>query len=324
MKNSTRHCHSLCFIIPLLNEEDVLPLLWKRLREVIDTLECNSRVLFVDDGSTDRSVEILDELSLEDARVAYLSFSRNFGHQAALTAGLDYAEGDAVVIMDADLQDPPELVGEMVSLYEEGYDVVYAQRRQRAGETVFKRASAFVFYRLLRVLTGQDIPVDTGDFRLISCAVVDVVKRMPECHRFLRGMVSWTGFSHKALLYDRDERIAGETKYGLFKMLRFAWTAIASFSALPVKAGLILGTAFLFASFLYILRVLYVKFVLHDAVQGWTTIVLLQLFVSGVVFFYLGIVGDYVGRIYEQCKRRPIYALKRKRNVTDSTGASDQ
>jgi glycosyltransferase involved in cell wall biosynthesis len=305
-----RKCGSLSIIVPVYNEEEVLPLLWERLRPVMDSLSCPSEVLFVDDGSRDGSLDWIFGTSQKDERVGALSFVRNFGQQAAITAGLDWADGDAVVIMDADLQDPPEVIVELLQRYEEGYCVVYARRRIREGEGWFRRLTAFLFYRIMRACVGLDLPTDVGDFRLVSRDVVATLRTMREQHRFMRGMVAWAGHSHTAVEFDRPPRAAGSSKYGLGKMTAFAWSAVTSVSAAPLRAGFYVGLLMLLACALYALRLFYVRFVLGTAVPGWTTIVLLQLGFSGLIMFYLGLIGDYVGRLYEQSKDRPLYVLR--------------
>lgn len=310
-----RRCASLDVVVPVFNEEQVLPLLWQRLRPVLEGVGRPCRVIFVDDGSRDSSLEWLFAQAEQDRRVGVLAMSRNFGHQAAITAGLAWAGGDAVVIMDADLQDPPELISSMLAEYEKGFDVVYAQRRVRKGETVFKKLTADVFYRLMCLLAGDRYPRNVGDFRLMSRDVVRAINGMREYHRFLRGMVAWVGFSQTALLFDREERAAGRTKYGVFKMLRFAWAGLTSFSAVPVRSGLLLGALVMLWSILYGISVLYAKFVLHQVVPGWTSLVLLQLAFSGLIFLYLGIIGDYVGRVYEEGKGRPLYIVQSVKNL---------
>ncbi len=308
--DAPRKCGSLSIVVPVYCEAEVLPMLWERLRPVMDALSCPSEVLFVDDGSTDESLRWMKETAEQDERVGVLSFARNFGHQVAITAGLDWADGDAVVVMDADLQDPPEVIVEMLERYEEGYDVVYARRRKREGETVFKRLTAFLFYRMMRLYVGLDLPADVGDFRLVSRNVVTALRRMRERHRFMRGMVAWVGHRQTAVEFDRPARAAGRTKYGLGKMLAFAWSAVTSFSAAPLRAGFYVGVLLMVACALYAVRVLYVRFVVGTAVEGWTTIVLLQLGFFGLMMFYLGLIGDYVGRLYEQSKERPLYVLR--------------
>ena len=318
--DNKRTCRTLSIVVPVFNEQEVLPLLWERLGPIVGNLDAETRFLFVDDGSTDGSLEFLLRLAEDDPRVGVLSFSRNFGNQAAVTAGLEWASGDAVVVMDADLQDPPELIPEMISRYEEGYDVVYACRRKRRGESAFKKLSASLFRRAMGLAVGSEFAVNAGIYRLISEQAVRSLNAMPECHRFIPAMVTWVGFNQTAVMFDRRERAAGTSKFGLLRMLRLAWSAMCSFSTLPIRSGMAVGTVLLLLSFLYSFRVFYVRFVTGTAVPGWTTIVLLQLAFFGLVFFYMGIMGEYVGRIYEEGKRRPLYVLKLIRNA-ESAGA---
>lgn len=301
----------LSLIIPIFNEEEVIPELHRRLREVmadIETVVASWEVVFVDDGSKDRSLSMLKEIAASEPRFKVLSFSRNFGHQLAITAGIDRAEGDAVVIIDADLQDPPEVIKEMIQRYRSGFDVVYGVRRSRAGETIFKRLTAAAFYRLLRImLGGMAIPVDAGDFRLISRAVVLTLRSLKEKHRFVRGMVTWVGFKQSALLYDREARFAGETKYPLTKMMRFAVDAITSFSIVPLRFATWLGVLAGLGAAAVALFVVYEKLFLHNTVQGWTTIMLAVALSSSAQLIMIGVLGEYIGRIYEEIKRRPLY-----------------
>jgi len=311
----------LSLIIPIFNEEKVIPELHRRLREVMADLEQVVRsweVVFIDDGSKDQSLAMLREIGAAEPRYKVLSFSRNFGHQLAITAGLDRAEGDAVVIIDADLQDPPEVIKQMIGKWREGFDVVYGVRRSRAGETLFKKLTAAAFYRILRVmLGGLPIPVDAGDFRLVGRPVVLTLRSLKEKHRFVRGMVTWVGFKQFALLYDREARFAGETKYPFSKMLRFAIDAITSFSIIPLRfatwlgvlAGTVAGIAALF--------VLYAKLFLNDTVQGWTTIMIAVALGSSAQLIMIGVLGEYIGRIYEEIKRRPLYVMAEQINFDD-------
>lgn len=310
-----KRCRDLSVVIPVLNEEAVLPLLWSRLETALNSLDVQWKVVFVDDGSTDSTASFLLSLASNDGRVGVLVLSRNFGHQRAITAGLACATGQAVVVMDGDLQDPPEVISELLKEYQNGADIVYAKRRLREGETWFKKVTAVVFYRVMRFVTGLQIPIDVGDFRLMADSVVKTLNGMPEQHRFMRGMVAWTGFRSVTVAFDRDKRAAGVTKFGLLRMMRFAWDGITSFTALPVRLGLSLGFVLLGVSFMYGLYVLFVRFVTKTTVQGWTTIVLLQLLFSGLIFLYLGVIGDYVGRIYEQGKGRPLYVVRTRKNL---------
>jgi len=321
----------LSLIIPIFNEEQVIPELNRRLREVMGKLESVVRsweVVFVDDGSKDSSLGMLRELAATEPRFKVLSFARNFGHQLAITAGVDYADGDAVVIMDADLQDPPEVVQEMIARWREGFDVVYGVRRSRAGETLFKRATAALFYRVLKaMLGGISIPVDAGDFRLVSRPAVLTLRALKEKHRFVRGMVAWIGFKQSALYYDREARFAGETKYPFVKMVRFAIDAITSFSIVPLRFATWLGAlAGIIAAF-SALFIIYAKIFLNGVVQGWTTIMLAVALGSSAQLLMIGVLGEYIGRIYEEIKRRPLYITAEEINFgpkSDGARASDE
>jgi dolichol-phosphate mannosyltransferase len=309
----------LSLVIPIFNEEETIPELDRRLRVLLAAPSIGNdwEVVFVDDGSRDRSRELLLGLAEREPRYKVLGFSRNFGHQMAITAGVDRASGRAVVVMDADLQDPPEVVAEMLDRFRDGYDVVYAVRKKRHGETFFKRFTAAFFYRFMRTMTGVNIPVDTGDFRLMSRAVVQVLSALRERHRFVRGLVAWVGFRQTAVYYDRDARFAGETKYPLKKMIRFALDAITSFSVLPLRMATWLG---IIAGLIAVgtgIWSLIVRF-LSGTVPGWTTIMMAVAFGSSAQLLMTGVLGEYVGRIYEEIKRRPLYIVEREVNFPNS------
>ncbi len=310
---------TLTIVLPIYNEEEVLPILHDRLQSFLEHIGVDTEVLFVNDGSRDRSLTLLRELAGKDRRYQVLSFSRNFGHQSAITAGVDHARGLAVVVMDADLQDPPEVVGEMLARWREGYDVVYGQRRKRDGETWFKLVTAKLFYRVFRAMIPIEVPLDAGDFRLMSRQVVLTVRALRETHRFVRGMVAWVGFRQIAVMYDRPGRVAGETKYPLRKMVRFAVDGITSFSVLPLRLATYLGLLISLASVGYAVWALYDKIVLHATVQGWTTTVVLVSLLASVQLLMIGILGEYVGRIYEQGKQRPLYIIADRVNVERDT-----
>ncbi|WP_028403219.1 glycosyltransferase family 2 protein [Ectobacillus panaciterrae] len=297
-------------VIPVYNEEEVIYETYKRLKRVMDSTGEGYELLFVNDGSRDETVSILKECSGIDQSVKLIDFSRNFGHQIAITAGMDYAAGDAIVIIDADLQDPPELILKMIEKWKEGYDVVYAKRTQRKGETFFKKQTAALFYRLLRASTDIDIPLDTGDFRLIDRKVCEEMKRIPEKNRFVRGLVSWVGFRQTAVEYTRDERLAGETKYPLKKMLKLSMDGMTSFSYKPLKLATYTGGLLSLAGFIYMLVVLYLKLFTDSTVTGWASIIIIQLLFSGIVLLLLGVIGEYIGRIYDETKDRPLYIVR--------------
>jgi polyisoprenyl-phosphate glycosyltransferase len=315
----------LSFVLPIFNEEDVLPELDRRLRALLADLPGvgeSWEVIFVDDGSRDRSREILRGLAGGEPRYKLVALSRNFGHQAAITAGMDHAEGEAVVVMDADLQDPPEVVRAMVDRWREGYDVVYGVRTRREGETFFKRFTAAVFYRILRALLGVSFPVDAGDFRLMSRPVVLTLRALREQHRFIRGLVAWVGFRQVEVKYERPARFAGETKFSLRKMLRFAIDGITSFSPVPLRAATWLGLVAGLVGLATAAWALYVKLQVKGVVPGWTTIMILVALSSSVQLLMIGVLGEYVGRIYEEVKRRPLYVVAEELNLGGARGES--
>ena len=305
----------LSLVIPVFNEEDALPPLLAELRPVLDALDSEHEIVFVDDGSRDATRALLAGAAAHDPRIKVLGFSRNFGHQAAITAGLDFASGDAVVVMDADLQDPPALLPEMVALYRQGYDVVSAQRVSREGEGPFKRATAAAFYGLMQRAVDARLKAQVGDFRLFSREAVAAIRGLREQHRFMRGMVAWLGLREAVIPFRRPPRVAGETKYPAWKMARFAWTAISSFSALPLKLSLAAGLALSAFGLAYSAWVLYEAFVLGTTVRGWSSLVCFQLLFSGATLTALGLVGDYVARIYEELKGRPLYLVSEALNL---------
>jgi dolichol-phosphate mannosyltransferase len=305
----------LSLVIPVFDEEEALPFLLGKVGPILDSMDCDHEIVFINDGSRDASGRLLAELAHADPRVKVLGFSRNFGHQAAITAGLDFASGDAVVVMDADLQDPPELLPEMVKLYHQGFDVVSAQRVERAGEGLFKRTTASLFYALMRKAVDDRLQPQVGDFRLFSRAAVTAIRAFREQHRFLRGMVAWLGLKEAILPFKRPARVAGTTKYPAWKMAKFAWTAISSFSALPLKAALIGGLGLTAIGLLYSAFVIFEALVLKTTVRGWSSIICFQVIFSGATLTAVGLVGDYVARIYEEVKGRPLYVLGETWNV---------
>jgi dolichol-phosphate mannosyltransferase len=267
-------------------------------------------ILFVDDGSRDSTREIIQNLVELNSDVKLIVLSRNFGHQLAVSAGIDYSNGDAIVLIDADLQDPPEVITSMVEKWTQGADVVYGVRTKRKGESLLKKSTAKYFYRLLRVLSGTDIPADTGDFRLISRRVADVLKDMPERDRFLRGMVSWTGFNQVGLPYERDARFAGKTKYSMKKMITFAADAIFSFSTAPLRLAILLGLLTSLLAFAGIVSAVYGRLFTDQWVEGWTFTIITIFFMGGIQLVTIGILGEYLGRLYLSSKARPLYVVK--------------
>ena len=298
-------------IAPCFNEEGVLSELHRRLREVMDQTGEPWELVLINDGSHDRTAEIMRELHAADPRVKVLDFARNFGHQIAVTAGLDYVLGDAVVVIDADLQDPPELILEMIDCWKEGYEVVYAVRIKRKGETWFKEFTAKLFYRIIYRITDVDIPLDTGDFRLMDRKVVEAMKQMREKYRFIRGMTSWVGFRQTGVEYVREERYAGETHYPFRKMFKFALDAITSFSYAPLQMATYLGFIIAGLSAIAALLVVFARlFMGATPFYGQATTLVAVLFLGGVQLITLGIIGEYLGRIYDEVKGRPLYVVR--------------
>lgn len=300
---------TLTVVIPVWNEIEVLPATYRRLTDVLGGMGVTYEILFVDDGSTDGTWFALEELHRADPNVACIALSRNFGHQVAITAGLDHARGDAVVVMDADLQDPPEALPRMFALWREGHDVVYGVRTLREQDGAFKRWTASAFYRVIRALTAIDLPADTGDFRLMSRRVVDAIRRMPERNRFVRGLVSWAGYRQAALPYHRAPRAAGATKYPLRRMVRLAADAIVSFSTVPLQMAIALGLVLAASCFAYGGWAAYTSLVHARPVDGAAPLSVAVLLVGSVQLVCLGIVGEYIGRIYDEVKRRPLYLV---------------
>ncbi|MBU1662764.1 MAG: glycosyltransferase family 2 protein [Chloroflexi bacterium] len=296
-------------IAPIYNEINNLPELYPRIREVMDSTGESWELVLVDDGSTDGSTDLIRELHAQDPRLRPVIFARNFGHQIAVTAGLDFSRGDAVVIIDADLQDPPEVILDMIAKWREGYEVVYAVRTEREGESWFKEMTASIFYRLIYRITDVDIPLDTGDFRLLDRKVVNVMGQMRERHRFLRGMSVWVGFKQTGVEYKRAARFAGETKYPFKKMLKFATDAITSFSYFPLQLAMYLGFISAGISILAMPVVIVLRASGSQAFFGQATTLLAVLFLGGVQLISLGILGEYIGRLYDEAKGRPLYIV---------------
>lgn len=297
-------------VVPIYNEVESLPQLYVRIRQVMEANREPWEMVLVDDGSTDGSTEEILKLASKDSHVRPVIFARNFGHQIAITAGWDYARGDAVVIIDADLQDPPEAILELAKKWKEGYDVVYAVRAERAGESWFKRITAGVFYRLIYRITDVRIPVDTGDFRLMDRKVVDVLKQMPERHRFPRGMSAWVGFRQVGVSYKRSPRYAGVTKYPFSKMLRLALNAITSFSYFPLQVATFFGFFSAGIAILAIPLVVYLRVAGIPQLTGQATTLIAVLFLGGIQLISLGVLGEYIGRLYDEAKARPLYVVR--------------
>jgi len=305
----------LTVVIPAFNEEANLRPMFERLVAALENEVDGLEIIFIDDGSSDGTWSGISDLAASDDRVRGVRFARNFGHQAAVTAGVDVARGRAVVLIDADLQDPPEIIPEMISKWRDGFEVVFAQRESREGETLFKKATAALFYRLLHRVTEVDIPVDTGDFRLMGPRALEAFRALPERNRFIRGLVSWIGFPQTAVRYRREARHAGDTKYPFRKMLRFALDALTSFSFLPLRVATFLGFAASAFSFLYILVVLVLKAV-GISWLGYTSLMASILFLGVIQLIMIGVLGEYIARIFDEVKRRPLYLVG---NSTDGT-----
>ncbi len=298
------------FIIPIYNEEETINEMYRRMSAVMDRMDGDVELILINDGSRDRSIHLLRDLHEQDSRVCYLSLARNFGHQIAVTAGLNFARGQVVVILDADLQDPPELIPDMVEKWKQGYQVVYAQRTQRRQEGWFKRFTAYSFYRLLKQLADVDIPTDTGDFCLLDRQVVEVLNAMPERNRYIRGLRSWIGFRQTAIRFERDPRFAGEVKYTFRKSLALAINGLVSFSTIPLRISTYVGLLAAIASILMALLVLYWRiFVPNSPLTGFTMVLMAIFFLGAVQLVSIGILGEYIGRIYEEVKGRPLYTL---------------
>jgi dolichol-phosphate mannosyltransferase len=304
------------FVIPAYNEQETLPELWTRLSAVLDELDGPSEVLFVDDCSTDGTRELLLGLQRDDPRVRVIRFARNFGHQVAISAGLDFAVGDAVIVMDADLQDPPEVVPQLVAKWREGFEVVYAVRKRRHGERWLKRVTANAYYRMLQKLSSVEIPVDVGDFRLVDRRALDTFRSMRERNRYVRGMFSWIGFKQTGVEYERAERYAGDPKYSYRKSLRLAMDGLVSFSNAPLRLALIWGFFFSVVSFVAGIAAIVAKLEGAFVVPGWASIVVAVTFLGGIQLMVLGMMGLYVARIYDEVKSRPLYVIREAHGLT--------
>jgi glycosyltransferase involved in cell wall biosynthesis len=312
----------LSIAIPIHNEESVLPELLQRLGAVLDGLPGGPHeIVFVDDGSTDQTYALLESAAKTDSRIFVLSLSRNFGHQAAITAALDHVTGDATVVMDGDLQDVPEVIPQFVEKHRQGFDVVYAKRVRRK-EPWLLRLCYYFFYRLMAQLSDIQLPLDSGDFGLMSRRVIDQLRHMPEHHRYLRGMRSWVGFRQTGIDVERAERHSGQSKYNLMRLLKLAFDGIFAFSIVPIRAAALVGAFVMAVSTLYVLYALYAKLFLHQSPQGFTALIVAVTFLSGTVLFFLGLIGEYVGRIYEETKARPQYIVGRRAGRTSGESAN--
>ena len=310
-------------VIPVFNEEENLELLHRRLSKVLQHSCEDYEIILVDDGSRDNSLQAMMRLRESNPRVKVISFSRNFGHQMAITAGVDYSSGSAVIVMDADLQDPPEVILQLIEKWREGYDTVYAIRESRK-DPILKRAIAFAFYRLFKRISEVDVPVDAGDFRLMNRRVVDILRTMPERNRYLRGLASWVGFSQASISYARDERYRGERKYTLWQSARLAVDGITSFSHFPLRLVTQLGLVVSLAGFLYGAIIIILGLFFDRVVPGWTTLMAAVIFLGGVQLIVVGVVGEYIGRIYVEVQQRPLYLIKQKIGFSEEAEIRDE
>lgn len=299
----------LSIVVPVFKEASILPTFHQRLSNALNKLSYLSEIIYVNDGSSDNSFSVLQDLQKQDASIGILDLSRNFGKEIALSAGLDFAKGDAVIVIDADLQDPPELIPVLISRWKEGFDIVYAKRHARKGESWFKKTTAYLFYRLINKISTVQIPKDTGDFRLLSRRTVEALKRMPERRRFMKGLFAWIGYPQIAVMYERDPRIGGETKWNYWKLWNFAIEGITSFTIAPLKLATYIGFTTALVAFFYGMMIIYKTLCFGESVQGYPSLMVVILFLGGVQLITLGIIGEYLGRTFDEVKQRPLYLL---------------
>jgi polyisoprenyl-phosphate glycosyltransferase len=305
--------HTLSIVVPAYNEEAVLPEFHRRLMAVVEQLPLRCEVVYVNDGSKDGTLAAIRSLAKADRRVACIDLSRNFGKEIAMTAGMDHTQGDAVVIIDADLQDPPELIAEFVAKWQQGYDVVYAKRTSRSGETWLKKATAAAFYRVIQQMSRIEIPADTGDFRLMSRRALNALLQLREHHRFMKGLFAWVGYPSIAVEYQRDSRLAGETKFNYWKLWNFALEGITSFTIAPLKIATYIGLMTAGLSFVYGAWIIYQTMAFGNPVPGYPSLMVVVLFLGGIQLFFIGVIGEYLGRVYDESKLRPLYFVQEYR-----------
>lgn len=320
MDSLQRTSKCISVVVPVFNEEETLAECNRRLHAVMSATGYAFEILYVNDGSRDNTLAMLKELSAQCAEVSWLNLSRNFGKEHAMTAGMNYAVGDAVVIIDADLQDPPELIPTLIREWESGYDNVYGRRRDREGESFLKKATAHLFYRVIGRVSGIDIPRDTGDFRLLSRRAVNALLTMPEQHRFMKGLFAWIGYRQKELLYDRDVRFAGTSKFNYWKLWNFALEGLTSFSSAPLKLASYIGVGVAFGSLLYGCFIIFKTLAYGDAVAGYPSLMTVVLFMGGMQLLFIGIVGEYLGRTFDEVKGRPLYFVEEYRAAQSLDG----
>ena len=307
----------ISIIVPMYNEEEVIEIFYKRVTDVLLKIEYKTEILFVNDGSNDDSLDIVRRLQKDDKRIKYLDLARNFGKELAMAAGIDYAKGDAIVVIDADLQDPPELILDMVHYWEAGYDDVYAKRTSRKGETFLKKFTSKLFYRVLEFSSKVPIQKDTGDFRLLSKKALESLRELRETQRYTKGLFSLIGHRKKELLYERDPRIAGTTKWNYFKLIDLAIEGICCFTTAPLRLAIFLGLTVSFLSFIYMFIIIYQKLFTEVKVEGYSSIMCAVLFLGGIQLFSLGIIGEYLGRVFNETKNRPLYFINEYSNIED-------
>jgi glycosyltransferase involved in cell wall biosynthesis len=313
----------LQIIVPVFNEQEVVDLFYEKMKQILQTCAVDWTLLFVDDGSTDGTVQHIEFLQHKDVRVGFITLSRNFGKEYALTAGLDHADADVVVVIDVDLQDPPELIPQMLDLWHEGYDVVYATRKKRDGETFLKKATASWFYKVINSMSKISIPKDTGDYRLMDIKAVRAVNKLRESNRFMKGIFAWVGYKQKAIYFDRKQRVAGNTKFNMRKLFSFAIDGITSFSYVPLKFATWIGTLVALFSFLYGLKVIAKALIFGGDPQGYPSMMVVILFLGGIQLMALGIIGEYLGRLFEENKRRPLYLVDKYQPAKQKEGHGD-
>jgi glycosyltransferase involved in cell wall biosynthesis len=305
----TNSDYLLSIVVPMYNEELGTKECVRRLKSVLQSMGCRYELIFVNDGSRDSTLAMLKSEREQDNNIRIINLSRNFGHQIAITAGIDMAKGDAIIIIDGDLQDPPEIFPELVAKWQAGNDVVHARRKSREGETVFKRWTAAIYYRLIREIAHIEIPVDVGDYRLISRRAQQALLQLRERHRYVRGLVAWVGFNQAFVDYDREKRFAGTTHYPFLKMLSFSIAGLSGFSVVPLRVSSVLGALSACTAFIYACYALYTKFVANKAIDGWSSVVIVVLFLGGIQLLCLGIIGEYIGIVHEEIKGRPLYLV---------------
>lgn len=322
--NKAQNTFLISIVAPIFNEEDVINAFYDDLSVVLNQLPYNFEIIFVDDGSNDRSVQRLHRLREQDERIGLIELSRNFGKEIALTAGLDHASGDAVIIIDADLQDPPTLISDMITEWQNGYDVVFAQRTSRQGESWLKKLTAHHFYRLIKRVSHVDIPEDTGDFRLLSRRAVDALGKLREHHRFMKGLFAWIGYPQKAIPFERNPRHAGESKWNYWKLWNFAIEGITSFSTAPLRLATYCGLLVALGSFLFGAYIIYDTLVWGNPIPGYPSLLVVILFLGGIQLIGIGIIGEYLGRLFDEAKHRPLYFIKSHKPAKDSTTSSSK